>query len=335
MSGDAVCAAPPLLAGREANLIQVFVRAKYSEAEDICVFELAPCDGAVLPPFDAGAHIDVHIREGLVRQYSLCNAPQQDDVYVIGVLREAASRGGSVAMHELRVGQTLHISAPRNHFPMAQEAPSSLLFAGGIGITPLLSKAERLAEADADFHLHYCTRSRGRTAFFDRIVTSDFADRASFHFDTGQEEQKLDLDAALAAATPGTHLYVCGPAGFMDWVLAEARARGWPESRLHKEYFAAAPVQSGDDRPFDVTIASTGATFRVAPGQTVVEVLQEHGIEIPISCEQGVCGTCLTRVLEGVPDHRDVFLTDAEKEKNDQFTPCCSRAKSSCLVLDL
>lgn len=329
------CDLPTSYSGREQNVIQVVVRAKHSEAEDICVFELSPCDGGRLPPIDAGAHIDVHIREGLVRQYSLCNAPHQDDVYVIGVLKEAASRGGSVAMHELRVGQTLHISVPRNNFPMAQDAERSLLFAGGIGITPLLCMAERLANANADFQMHYCTRSRARMAFFERITQSDIADRISLHFDTGEADQKLDIAAALAGATPRTHLYVCGPAGFMDWVLAAARARGWPESRLHKEYFAAAPVQSDDDRSFDVTIASTGATFSVAPGKTVVEILLQNGVEVPVSCEQGVCGTCLTRVLDGEPDHRDMFLTDAEKAMNDQFTPCCSRARSARLVLDL
>lgn len=316
-------------------MIKVLVRAKYAEAEDICVFELAPCDGVPLPPFQAGAHIDVHIGDGLVRQYSLCNAPHQDDVYVIGVLREAASRGGSVAMHALCVGQTLHIGAPRNNFPMAPDAGCSLLFAGGIGITPVLSMAERLARGEADFHLHYCTRSRARTAFYERIAQGGFPERASIHFDSGPAEQKLDIDAVLAAATADTHLYICGPAGFMDWVLAAARAHGWPEARLHKEYFAAAPVPSGEDRPFDVKIASTGATVRVETGQTVVEALQQHGFEVPVSCEQGVCGTCLTRVLDGQPDHRDVFLTDAEKALNEQFTPCCSRAKSSCLVLDL
>jgi vanillate O-demethylase ferredoxin subunit len=317
------------------SVIEVFVRSKHTEAEDICVFELVPSEGARLPPFDPGAHVDVHLGEDLVRQYSLCNAPHQNDAYVLGVLKDPASRGGSAAMHGLQVGQRLSVGAPRNNFPMAREAERSLLFAGGIGITPLLCMAERLAKDKADFRLHYCTRSLARTAFVERIATSAFADRVSFHFDTGEAEQKLDIDAVLADATAGTHLYVCGPAGFMDWVLDAARARGWPEDQLHKEYFAAAPIQADEDRPFDITIASTGATFSVAPGQTVVEALQQNGIGVPVSCEQGVCGTCLTRVLEGEPDHRDMFLTDAEKAKNDQFTPCCSRAKCSRLVLDL
>lgn len=318
-------------------MIEVVIARKHREAQDICVFELAPKDDAALPPFAAGAHIDVQVQEGLVRQYSLCNPPGGKNVYTIGVLKEPASRGGSLSMHErLGVGDTVRISEPRNNFPLAHDAGRSLLFAGGIGITPVLCMAERLAMIGADFRMHYCTRSRERTAFFDRIIASGFVDQVAFHFDSGEADQKLDLEAALDGATPNTHLYVCGPSGFMDWILATARKMGWPEGRLHKEYFAAsAAAPPGEDRPFDVTIASTGATFRIPVGQTVVAVLAEHGIDVPISCEQGVCGTCITRVLQGEPEHRDMVLSDAEKTANDQFTPCCSRARSACLVLDL
>lgn len=317
-------------------MIEVIVTHRHDEAQDICSFELAAADGSALPPFEAGAHIDVHLDSGLIRQYSLCPRFGQNGRYLIGVLREPASRGGSVAMHALKTGQQLRISAPRNHFPLALNARRYLLFAGGIGITPVLAMAEHLAASGHDFILHYCARSMGRMAFAERIRTGPVGARASFHFDDGAADQKLDLDAALGAPQDGNHVYVCGPGGFMDWVLSGARSRGWPEAQLHKEYFSA-PAQpaTAKDDTFEVQIGRGGAIHAVPAGRSVVEVLAENSIEIPVSCEQGVCGTCLTRVLDGTPDHRDVFLTDQERAANDCFTPCCSRAHSRRLVLDL
>lgn len=317
-------------------MIEAVVTHRQDEAEGICSFELAAADGSALPPFEAGAHIDVHLDSGLIRQYSLCPRPDQNGRYLIGVLRELASRGGSAAMHALQPGQRLRISAPRNHFPLVENARRHLLFAGGIGITPVLAMAEHLAVSGQDFVLHYSARSAARMAFAQRIRSGPVGTRAVFHFDDGGVQQRLDLDLALGAPQDGNHVYVCGPAGFMDWVLAGARARGWPEAQLHKEYFSAPdqPVGATDDA-FEVQIGHGGAIHAVPAGRSVVQVLAEHGIEIQVSCEQGVCGTCLTRVLDGTPDHRDVYLTDQEKAANDYFTPCCSRARSGRLVLDL
>ncbi|HSV35581.1 MAG TPA: PDR/VanB family oxidoreductase [Ramlibacter sp.] len=317
-------------------MIEAIVTQRHNEAEGICSFELAAADGSALPSFQAGAHIDVHLASGLIRQYSLCPAPGQHGRYLIGVLREPASRGGSAAMHALQIGQGLRISAPRNHFPLALNARRHLLFAGGIGITPVLAMAEHLAEAGHDFLLHYCARSMGRMAFAPRIRTGPIGARATFHLDDGPAGQKLDLDVALGAPQEGTHVYVCGPGGFMDWVLSGARSRGWPEDQLHKEYFSApAPSAATQEQAFEVQIGLGGAIHAVPAGRSVVEVLAKNGIEIAVSCEQGVCGTCLTRVLDGTPDHRDVFLTDREHAANDCFMPCCSRALSHRLVLDL
>jgi vanillate O-demethylase ferredoxin subunit len=311
------------------------IAAKSVEAIDICGFELVDLDGQPMPPFSAGSHIDVHLHGGPVRQYSLCNDSRESHRYQIAVLKDPASRGGSVAMHALEVGSTLQISDPKNHFALAHDARRSLLFAGGIGITPILCMAERLAAIGADFELHYCTRSAERTAFAERIRGSTFAERARLHHDDGVAAQKLDARAAIGAALPGTHLYVCGPTGFMDWVLGTARELGWPEDRLHREYFAAAPVETSGDAAFEVQIASTGAVIQVAADQSVVAALAAAGVQVPVSCEQGVCGTCLTRVIDGTPDHRDMYLTDEEHARADQFTPCCSRAKSARLVIDL
>jgi vanillate O-demethylase ferredoxin subunit len=314
--------------------LAVRVAAKRAEAVDICTFELVDAAGGALPAFSAGAHIDVQIPGGLTRQYSLSNDPAESHRYLIAVLRDPASRGGSAAMHDaVHEGDILHISTPKNHFPLAHEAKRSLLLAGGIGITPILCMAERLAVAGAEFEMHYCTRSWERTAFVERIGTSSFAPRVHFHH--SDQGRRLDVATLLAMPDVGTHLYVCGPRRFMDSVLDTARAQGWAEHQLHYEFFSAAPMKSDDDASFDVKIASSGRTVRVAAGQTVVQALAAAGVEVPTSCEQGVCGTCLTRVLEGTPDHRDSYLTDEERAANDQFLPCCSRAKSAVLVLDL
>ena len=183
--------------------------------------------------------------------------------------------------------------------------------------------------------MHYCTRSKERTAFLQHITDAAYADRVAFHFDDGDATQKLDLAATLTAPREGVHLYVCGPKGFMDAVLATARAQGWPEAQLHYEFFAGVVVASEDDASFEVQLASSGKVVRVPLGKTVVKALEEAGVEVQVSCEQGVCGTCLTRVLEGTPDHKDMYLTPEEQAANDQFLPCCSRAKSARLVLDL
>ncbi|SDU96977.1 PDR/VanB family oxidoreductase [Pseudomonas mucidolens] len=316
-------------------MIDVVVVSRNTEAEDICSYELASLDGKPLPAFSAGAHIDVHMPDGLVRQYSLCNHPQEQHRYLIGVLKDPASRGGSQCLHEqIHTGAHLRISEPRNLFPLVHGARRSLLFAGGIGITPILCMAERLAQAGADFELHYCARSSTRAAFVQRLKDSPFADRVFLHFD---ETPHTALDAAKVLATPAdnVHLYVCGPGGFMQHVLDSARAQGWQEDHLHREYFAAAPVDSSNDGRFSVKLGSSGQVVEIPADKTVVQVLESHGIEITVSCEQGICGTCLTRVLEGEPEHRDLFLTEAEQALNDQFTPCCSRSKTPLLVLDI
>lgn len=316
--------------------LSVRVSRKVTEATDIQSFELVDAAGAPLPSFSAGAHIDVHLPDGIVRQYSLCNDPGECHRYLIAVLRDPASRGGSTAMHDsVHEGDLLQISAPKNHFPLVHEARRSLLLAGGIGVTPILCMAERLALSGAEFDMHYCTRAPDRAAFMNRIRLSAFAPRVSMHFDDGPSEQRFDLAAAVARPEPGVHLYVCGPKGFMDAVLAAARARGWPEHQLHYEFFAAEVQTSATDTAFEVRLASSGRTIAVGAGQTVTAALAAAGVDVPTSCEQGVCGTCLTRVLAGEPEHRDAYLTPEEQAANDQFLPCCSRARSPLLVLDL
>lgn len=316
--------------------LKVKVSRKWVEALGICGFELSHPDGKSLPAFTAGSHIDVHLPGGLIRQYSLCGNPGDGDHYEIAVLREGSGRGGSVAIHDLvHAGDMLQISFPRNHFVVEKTALRHLLLAGGIGVTPILSMAEYLSSVGENFEMHYCSRSLERAAFVTRISNSPFHDCVEFHYDDGDSSQRFNIPSILAQAHEGTHLYVCGPRGYMDAVLTAAREYGWAEERLHYEFFSGTVTKQEGDTPFRVRLASTGTVIDVPAECTVVEALASHGVEVLTSCEQGVCGTCLTRVLEGQPDHRDSYLTDGEKASGDQFMPCCSRAKSAVLVLDL
>ncbi|RDK03534.1 PepSY domain-containing protein [Paraburkholderia lacunae] len=312
------------------------VARKTAEAENIQSFELVDPAGKALPPFSAGSHIDIHVPGGKVRQYSLCNPPGERHRYLIAVMRAEPTRGGSRAMHEqVKEGDLIDVSAPKNHFPLVESAKHSLLIAGGIGITPILCMAEDLADLGADFKMHYFARSPARAAFVDRIKRSKFADRVFFHFTEDQKQQRLDLAALLETHDAETHLYVCGGEAFMNAVIDTALQKRWHKNRIHREYFSVERRESDSNVEFDVTIASTGKTICIPADKTVMAALADYGIHITTSCEQGVCGTCVTRVLEGEPQHRDVFLSDDEKNRNDRFTPCCSRANSRRLVLDL
>jgi vanillate monooxygenase ferredoxin subunit len=314
--------------------IEVRVASVREEAEDIRRIEFVAPDGGLLPAFTAGAHIDVHLTEKLVRQYSLCNAPSERHRYVIGVLHDLQGRGGSRAIHALTAGDSVHISAPRNHFELSSTG-NSVLVAGGIGITPILCMAQSLASAGRPFSMHYATRTRLRTAFLAQIRSSTFAPFVSHYWSQEPDSRKLDLDQLLRSPEADDHLYVCGPRSFMDAVIQTAREQGWPEARVHCEFFAGDVVRLDTDGTFSVRLASSGKRIAVGPEKTVVEALAEAGVEVPTSCEQGICGTCLTGVLSGEPDHRDTFLTPSERACNDRFLPCCSRSKSSELVLDL
>lgn len=319
-----------------ATNMTVKVANKFNETADISTFELVACDGSDLPAFAAGAHIDVQLPGGIIRQYSLCNNPAETHRYLIGVLKDPNSRGGSVAIHEkVNQGDELLISLPKNHFPIDGRAQHHLILGGGIGVTPIICMAEQLSSQKQSFEMHYCSRAPELTAFKSRIADSDFAESVQHHFDSGDAAQLLDIPALLATPVQGTHVYVCGPKGFMDAVLSTARNAGWPEEQLHYEFFSADVGPSDTDTDFDVVIQSTGQVIPVDKEKSVVDTLAEHGIELPVSCEQGVCGTCLTNIIEGEPDHKDMYLTPDEQESNKMFMPCCSRAKSNRLVLDL
>ncbi|MDH6153654.1 MULTISPECIES: PDR/VanB family oxidoreductase [Paraburkholderia] len=307
---------------------------KVDAAEGICEFHLGLAGGEALPAFSPGAHIDVFLGD-LIRQYSLCNDPRDTRRYVLGVLREAASRGGSRAMHALVEGDEIEISEPKNHFPLDGRAKHSILIAGGIGVTPILCMAQFLARIGASFEVHYCARDRARAAFRERFVQMDLIDHSHLYFDSDAGSATLNLAEALGAPHPTRHLYVCGPGGLIETCLNAANASGWDDTTVHREYFAAQPALVGVKGGFAIKLARSGRTIQVCPNQRVIDALVDAGVRIPVSCEEGTCGTCLTTVLEGEPDHRDTYLTGRERKANDRFLPCCSRSKSQVLVLDL
>jgi vanillate monooxygenase ferredoxin subunit len=297
----------------------------------IAVFDLAPADGADFPAYTAGAHVDVLLDEGgLIRQYSLCGPPGSGR-YRLAVLNDPNSRGGSRAMHALKAGDRVRISAPRNRFPLVA-ARRHLLFAGGIGITPLLAMARTLASEGGDYALHYCARSRTDAAFVPELADNP---RVTFHFDD-QDPDLPDIARVLGTPTPGTAVYVCGPGGFMDYVLARAEALGWPATALYKERFTSSVTDSdaGEPGTFTVRLASTGAEYEVPEDRSVLDVLLDNDIDAPSSCQQGICGECIVKIVAGEPDHRDDVLTEDEKA-DGLFTPCSSRALSEVLELDL
>lgn len=315
------------------QLLKVRVRKRDLQGDGVVVIELAAADEAALPPFEAGAHVDAHLETGLVRQYSLCGDPAESRSYRLGVLKDPASRGGSVKVHERwKEGTEVIIGAPRNLFPLAHGAQRTILMGGGIGITPMIAMAYSLHARGEPFELHYCGRARSRCAFVDELESAAFADQVFTHFDD-EVDSALDIDAVLGVGSPGLHLYTCGPSGFMQWVIDAASRLGYAESNVHFEYFQVEVDGSGTS--FEVVAAASGKTVRVEEGQTIVEALGSIGIKIDVSCEQGVCGTCMCGVLEGEPDHRDVYFTDEEKQANDQILLCCSRARSKKLVLDI
>lgn len=317
------------------EFLELLVAEKADEAPNICSVRLVSPAGLDLPAFEPGAHVDIHLPNGFIRQYSLCGDARNRREYWLGVLRDPASRGGSISFHDdLKAGDSVRISVPRNHFQLIEGADNSLLFAGGIGVTPILSMARRLAELGRRFTVHYCARSRTAAAFLEVLAQPELLPNVKLHFDDEEPSQRLDIEAVVRAADPETHFYVCGPTGFMDWILATIRDAGIMASYVHREYFTnTTALLSGD--AFTVVLRRSNLSFQIPPDHSILEVLRSNGIDLDVSCEQGVCGTCLTPVLEGTPDHRDMYLSDAEHSRNDVMTPCCSRSKSDVLVLDL
>lgn len=319
--------------GPNQSLLRAKVAGRERIATDIVAFTLEPATGVCFPAATAGAHLDVHIAPGLVRQYSLTGS-MQDGLYRIAVLLDPNSRGGSLALHErFPVGADMLIGRPRNNFPLHDERGTSLLFAGGVGLTPLLAMAWHLHRENTPFVLHVSVRSRDRLAFAEELASAPFADRVHVHVDEETGGRSADFTHEIRSTGSDARVYLCGPRGFMDTVKSCALKEGLPESRIHVEHFGAEIDLHGD--PFEVFAAQSKLSLRVGPDETILAALQRAGLSVTTSCENGVCGTCLTPVLEGVPDHRDMVQTDGEKADNNRIAVCCSRSRSRRLVLDL
>lgn len=317
-------------------MMNVMISGQTRLSDSVVKLTFSPLDGETLPDFKAGAHIDVRVNETMVRQYSLCSAASVKDAYSIAVLRDANSRGGSAHIHQnFQAGQIVQISPPRNLFELKEHAGHVLLIGAGIGITPLISMALALTERKHSFTLCYLHKPAEQVAFRDELLQSEMADNVVFIPAINRRQTQVQLEEIIGQYHTGQGLYTCGPAGFMDTVFELAVSQHWPESALHKEMFQNEITRDGTDAPFTLHLIQSQKVIQVNAGQSALEALDEAGIEVDASCEQGVCGTCLLRVVEGRVDHRDAYLTEDEKQQHNQFTPCCSRAFTSSLSIDL
>jgi ferredoxin-NADP reductase len=312
------------------SLLSVRITAIRYAAQDTNLYELTRVNGGQLPAYEPGAHIDVHLPNGIVRQYSLLDPDPHPQTYMIAIKRDPASRGGSRCVHdELRVGQYLTISPPRNNFPLVQDASHVILVAGGIGITPIWCMAQRLHKLGRSWQLHYACRSRADMAFLESLREMQ---PARFHFDDENEGKVLDIAAIVAAAPPEAHLYCCGPTPMLR--AFEQATASWPRGQIHVEYFtpkAEAPKKGG----FIVELARSGQEFVIPEGESILQVLLAAGVDVDYSCELGICGACEQRVLEGIPEHHDAILSEEEQASNTKVMICCAGCKSERLVLDL
>ncbi len=319
--------------GPDARELTLTVRHKSEIADGVFLFELTAGDGAALPPFTPGAHITVTAPSGQKRRYSLCNDPAERDRYLIAVKQETSGRGGSLSFTRgVNEGDTVTVEPPENEFEMAKTEPKRLIFiAGGIGITPIRAMILHcIRHGKTNFMLYYFTRTPDMMAFRQEFASSPFEGKVVLHHDNGDPASAYDLWPVLEEQR-GAHLYCCGPRGLMDAV--RDMTGHWPDSAVHFEDFVGAAVPHADDKPFEVRLAKSGATYEVAANVSILDTLRRHGHALASSCESGTCGTCRCRFIDGEPDHRDLVLSDDEKKRDIMI--CVSRAKSPTLVLDI
>ena len=322
--------------------IELVVDSVSNETARVRSFVFRRPDGGLLPSFEAGAHVEVTVTgddgQELARCYSLCSEPGARDTWRLGVLREAAGRGGSDAVHRSWLpGTRVRFSEPKNHFPLARgplaAGAQHVLVAGGIGITPLLAMARTLQALGQDWALHYCARNLEDAAFVQEL--RELAQqRLHLHLDNGDRAQGLDVPALIAALRPGSHVYVCGPRGLNEAVIAAASSAGWERDRIHHEFFTAATPAAGDGS-FPVRLQASGLTVNVGADESVLDALIRENIQPLYDCKRGECGLCAVSVVSGEIDHRDYVLSDSDRTSGRQMCICVSRVRSGELVLDL
>lgn len=301
-------------------------------AKDIVQFDLRDAQDNELPSFTAGAHISVQTPAGLVREYSLCNDPDDRNRYVIAVKREDSGGGGSISLiDETQPGDVLEVTVPVNEFELPRRANNFLFIAGGIGIAPIMSMVRHLQnQPGKSFRLYYCTRSPEATAFLAELSAPELKSRVKIHHDNGEPSRALDLWPVLEQRKNQEHIYCCAPRPMMETV--RDMTGHWSSAAVHFEAFIKPTAPRPDDKAFRVSLARSDVEFDVPVGTTILDAMRSHGVTVPSSCESGTCGTCRTRLLEGKADHRDLVL--AEHEKESSIMVCVSRARSPRLVLD-
>jgi len=322
--------APASDPARSGGLIEVRLTDITAVARDTNLYTFARPGGGALPPYKPGAHIDIHIPNGLARQFSLLNPADNPETYVVGIKRDAQSRGGSrYIFDEMRVGHAVKISAPRNNFPLVENAEHVVLVAGGIGITPIWCMVQRLERLGRSWTLYYACRSRSDMAFLQSLEAMA---PAQFHFDDEAAGKFLDVKSIIAETPKDAHLYCCGPTPMLK--AFEAATADWPREQIHVEYFT--PKQEVEKKGgFVVELARSGQEFVIPEGKTILQVLLDAGVDVDYSCELGICGACEQRVISGTPEHRDAILTEEEQASNTKVMICCAGCKSERLVLDL
>jgi tetrachlorobenzoquinone reductase len=321
----------------DTDLIDVLIKSVTNEASDINAWEFRRADGGDLPPFTAGAHIDLQLPNGLVRSYSLCNSQDDRHRYVVAINKDPLSRGGSKFIHDtLKAGDKIKISAPRNNFALIEDAKHVVFFAGGIGITPIWSMIQRLEKLGRSWEIYYSARLRQMCAFKEHLeaLEKQKPGRVNFNFDQEPGSKMTDLRALMTKVPTDAHLYCCGPSPMLKAFEAAAKEAGRLDDHVHVEYFAAKEAAAVDGG-FTVVLQRSNKSFVVPPGKTILDTLLANNFDVAFSCTEGVCGTCATTVLEGVPDHRDAVLTASERASNKMMLICCSGSKSARLVLDL
>jgi phthalate 4,5-dioxygenase reductase subunit len=300
-------------------------------ADGIHLLEFRDPGGKDLPGFSAGAHIAVRVPNGLVRKYSLCNDPAEHERYQIAVKRESNGRGGSCSLIDsVKTGDELMVTAPVNDFGLPPRAQDFLFIAGGIGVTPMMAMIHETLAQGKRFRLYYCSRSPESTAFRAELGEPRFKDMVTIHYDQGDPSRSLDLRSILAERRNREHLYCCGPRPLMEAV--RAMTDHWSPTAVHFEAFSEAETHKADDKPFKVKLARSGKVLDVPTDKTILEVLRQHGLDVPSSCETGTCGSCRTKLLAGEADHRDLVL--AEHERKDTIMICVSRARSEEITID-
>lgn len=315
------------------SAVSVRVMAIHYETPDVRSYVLRRADGAALPPADPGAHIDVRLSGTVERSFSLSNAG--GDEYRITVAREESGAGGSKLLHDrVRAGDVLTISAPRNNFNLARDAGRSIFVAGGIGITPFIPMLAALNRARRDWKLIYCVRSAARAPLLAELRALAAQGHGALNLHVSADAGRLDLARIVGDLAPDDHIYCCGPLGMLQDFRRAVDAYGIAPERVHFEYFKS-EVKAAESGGFTVVLQRSGREVPVKPGQTILEALQDLGVDVPYSCMEGICGSCVTRVISGTPDHRDMVLTEREREAGDTMMICCSGAKSDRLVLDL